>query len=346
MRRTLGTGLAGLLVMAMTLAGCATGRGRAPGQKVMDLPSPPPKYPAPQKVAINPQWQAAARVVLEAAATSDQPFVRAHAIEAVADARDQAQYPLVLQGLKDRDPAVQFAALMAAGDLQLAPAHEAALDLAGSTNRHVRVAAIYALHRLGDTHLSHELEKLSRDYEAGIRADVAVVLGKIGNKTALRILRPMMMDAKPAVRLQVAEAMWRLGDQQGLKSLVGFSVSAFPDDRMVALIGLAMPGDQRVREHIRGALVSEYPELSLVAARAMGMLQSDEGYGVAMAGISSEDPRQRQLAALAFGAIGRTDAQRLLEPHLRDPNPDVRVAAAAALLEIGQNRGVGSTDRT
>jgi HEAT repeat protein len=328
-------GLAGLCVMTLALSGCFSGGHRSTAGKVMDLPKPPPAYPKSHPMAINPQWQAEARNVLDAATRSDQPFVRAHAIEAVADAKDQAQYGLVLAGLKDRAPAVQFAALMAAGDLQLAPAHEDAIELAGSANRHVRVAAIYALHRLGDTHLSHELEKLSGDYDPNIRADVAVVLGKIGNKTALRILRPMMMDAKPAVRLQVAEAMWRLGSDQGLKSLVGFSVSAFPDDRMVALLALAAPGDQRVREHVRGALVSEYPELNLVAARAMGMLQSDEGYGVAMAGVKSEDARQRQLAALAFGAIGRADAQPLLAPLLQDANADVRVAAAAALLEIG-----------
>jgi HEAT repeat protein len=288
-------------------------------------------------MAVNPQLQTEARDVLALAAQSKDPFVRAHAIEAVADAKDKAQYDLVLKGLHDSEAAVQFAALMATGDLQLGQGEAQALELAGSTNRHVRVAAIYALHRLGDAHLSHELETLSQDYDPNIRADVAVVLGKIGNKSALRILRPMMMDPKPAVRLQVGEAMWRLGSDEGLKTLVGFSVSAFPDDRMVALLALADPGDQRVREHVRGALVSEYPELSLVAARAMGMLQSDEGYGVAMIGVKSQDARQRQLAALAFGAIGRTDAQPMLAPLLGDANNDTRVAAAAALLEIGHN---------
>lgn len=334
---------AGALAVALCLAGCSTGgRGLAKG-KVIPLPPPPPAYPAAVVTAIDPQLQAEARNTLATEFGSPEQFVKAHVIEAVAESKDRPQYNLVMQGLKDKRPPVQFASLMAAGDLQLAEAHENAIELAGSSNRHVHVAAIYCLHRLGDTHLSHELEKLSQDLDPNIRADVAVVLGKIGNATALRVLRPMLMDPKPVVRLQVAEAMWRLGSEEGLKALVGFSISAFPDDRMVAILAMADPGDQRVREHVRGALVSEYPELSLVAARAMGMLQSDEGYGVAMIGAKSDDARQRQLAALAFGAIGRSDAQPILAPMLKDADADVRVAAAEALLEIGNKPAAVTT---
>jgi HEAT repeat protein len=99
-------------------------------------------------------------------------------------------------------------------------------------------------------------------------------------------------------------------------------------------MALAGPRDARVAEHIRPALTSDYTEVALVAARALGQLGSDDGYAVALKAARGSDERQRALAALALGAIGRADAQDTLAALLKDPNPDVRVAAAAALLQV------------
>jgi len=66
----------------------------------------------------------------------------------------------------------------------------------------------------------------------------------------------------------------------------------------------------------------------------MGKLGSDDGYGVALRGAKSTDPKIRLLAALALGAIERPDAQDELAILLRDANPDVRLAAAAAILQL------------
>jgi HEAT repeat protein len=142
------------------------------------------------------------------------------------------------------------------------------------------------------------------------------------------------MDPNPAVRQQVAESMWRLHDEDGLQDLIGLSLSKYPDDRMLALLAIAAPRETKVRQHVRNGLTSDWPEVSLVAARAMGMLASDEGYGVALEGARSADKRQRLLAAFAFGDIGRTDAQDELRKLIHDQDPNVRIAAAAAVLEL------------
>ena len=161
-----------------------------------------------------------------------------------------------------------------------------------------------------------------------------MVLGKLGEPTAIRILKVMRLDTNPAVRQQASEAMWKLHDQAGLEDLIALSLSKHPDDQMMGLIGLAEPGDVKVRQHVRNGLTADYPEVTLVAARAMGMLGSDEGYGLALRGVNSTDRRQRQLAAFAIGAIGRADAQTQLRKLMADPAPDVRLAAATALLQL------------
>jgi HEAT repeat protein len=110
---------------------------------------------------------------------------------------------------------------------------------------------------------------------------------------------------------------------------------------MLGLLALAAPRNETVREHVRTGLTSDHTETSLVAARAMGQLNSDEGYGVALKGAQSDEGRHRFLAALAFGAIGRTDAQPVLRNLLKDKDQRVRVAAAAAVLEIAAAGGAG-----
>ena len=118
--------------------------------------------------------------------------------------------------------------------------------------------AKFALHRLGDTRQSHDLERTSRDPSDRTRGDTAMVLGLLGEPSATRVLLPMLHDRDAAVRLQAAEALWRLGSDEGLSALVASSISKFPDDQMIALFGLAGPKDPRALGHIEGQLTAEY----------------------------------------------------------------------------------------
>ena len=161
-----------------------------------------------------------------------------------------------------------------------------------------------------------------------------MVLGLLGDASAVNVLRGMRVDIEPAVRQQAAEALWRLGDEQGMADLIGLSVSRYPDDEMIGLLGLAQPHDVRIRQHVRGGLVSDWPEVNLVAARAMGILGSDEGYGIVLQGAKSADPTDRLLATLAFGAIGRSDSQDLLRELLKDSESSIRIAAATSILQL------------
>jgi HEAT repeat protein len=268
------------------------------------------------------------------ALTSQKALDRAHAIEALKDTSGAAAADLIVKHLADTTNIVRFASAMAAGELKLEQARQQLLVASDDKDANVRVAAKFALHRLGDTRQSRDLEKASLDTNPLVRGNVAVVLGLIGDPTARRVLFPMLADSAPAVRLQAAEALWRLGNERGLEVLVGATISKFPDDQMMGTLGLAAPRESRVLGHIVGNLTADYDEVSLVAARAAGMVGSDAGYGVAMKGAHSTDPRQRMLAAWAFGAIGRSDAQDYLGPLLKDPDSDVRLAAATAILQL------------
>jgi HEAT repeat protein len=334
-----------LVLLSLALAGAAcSGRG---GNKELfggrELPPPkePPAVPARKDEPVDPALLAAARQQLVTAAAAEDPVLRENAMEAVRRLKDASARDIILKGLEDPMRIVRFRAALAAGEQRLADARPQLEAMADVNDPHLRIAVIFALHRLGVTEYSHDLEQTATNPEPGVRADTALVLGLLGEPSALKILKVLARDSNPVVRQVAWEAMWRLGDQSRVDELVGLTISKYADDQMLGLLALAAPRNETVREHVRTGLTSDHTETSLVAARAMGQLNSDEGYGVALKGAQSGEGRHRFLAALAFGAIGRTDAQPVLRNLLKDKDQRVRVAAAAAVLEIASAGGAG-----
>ena len=324
----------GLLLAA--LAGCGGGgRGNTALMAGRDVPRPkePPAVPARKDEPLDASLVDAARQQLTAA-SHDEVILRENVMEAVRYLNDPVANEIILKGLNDPQRVVRFRAALAAGERRLAEARPALEGMIDDPNNHLRIGVIFALHRLGVTDYSHDLEKYAVHPEPGVRGDTAFVLGLLGEQSGLKILKVLARDSDPVVRQRAWEAMWRLGDKTWLDELVGLTMSRFADDQMLALLALAAPRNIAVREHVRSGLTSDHFEVCLVAARAMGLLQSDDGYGVALKGAKSNEGRHRFLAALAFGAIGRSDAQATLRTLMKDKDPRVRVAAAAAVLEI------------
>jgi HEAT repeat protein len=322
-----------LLLLLCGLTGCPPQPpdmrpGRIVGPASHAAPPPPAKA-----VAMDSALHNQALKELQDDLHATDPEVRAHALEALQRAGDATEAD-VMSALADSDPLVRYGACLAAGQMQLKPAHDTLLHLVDDANPGVGVVARYALHRIGDYTHSHELEKLSRSSDPPVRGSVAMVFGLIGDPSALKILTRMRVDPHPAVRQQAAAAMWQLGDEQGMDDLVGYTFSKYYDDQMMGYLALAEPRRKQIIQHVRVGLTSDRVEVSLVAARAMGLLGSDEGYGIALQCAKSTDPAERIEAAVAMGAIGRSDSQSVLQSLLKDPNADVRIAAAGAILQL------------
>lgn len=303
------------------------------------IPPVPPRVDTP----IDPELRARAKELLVAFASDPLSELRANAIEAATRTLGEEARPLALRGLSDDIVPVRFAAAVACGDLKYYETKQKLFKLAYEADPNVRLAARYALHKLGDTTLSQELvDPGLRDDRIKVRSNAVLLLGLLGEPSAITPLRKLLRDPAPAVRLQTTEALWRLGDDDVLEDLVGRTVSKFADDQVVAVYALSqrknMSSEQRrgVSEQIRGFLVANFAEVELAAARGLGVLGSDAGYGVAMLYVGAAEPRQRALAALAFGDIGRSDAQPVLQKILfdRKERPEVRLAAATSILKL------------
>ncbi len=332
-----------LSMLAVTAAATAllSGCGAPPkkDQGSTSLPPPTPPVPAPKRVdrPIDQNLRRDAVAELNRALSSSDAVTRANAIEATQRSLGVVGADRILAGMDDKSSVVRFASAMAAGTLRIPEARPKLRLLADDPSKHVQIGVRYALHQLGDTRLSHDLEAYAVDPDPRVRADTVMVLGLLGERSAMKILRAMTNDPDAGVRLQVVEAKYRLGDSQALEDLVIGTVSKFPDDQIISLLALGSRREERMSQVMRGKLTSDYTEVTLAAARALGMIGSDAGMGVALRSVDSKDARQRSMAALALGEIGRADAQPALGKLLTDADPVVRLSAATAILQLRTN---------
>jgi HEAT repeat protein len=337
------------LLLALTLTGCQSNKNKEKPSFSPPPPKGPPRYPRSVPTPIDPALQSAAKAEIKIALHFNDKVIRSHALETLAEEHMTDWSQQIVDALNDDSSLVRKSAALTAGQLRItaAAAHldplldaDTHVDAQGATSAtQERIAAIYALHRLGDTSHSHELEKTAFDTRAQVRGDTAFVLGLLGDKSAIPLLQQMLrQDPEVIVRLEVAEALWRLGDQKGQEALVQATVSGYASDQMMAILALAEPHDTKMLEYIVGLFSNDYPEVQLMCARAAGMLGSDIGYGVALEYLDSVDAHQRALVAMAFNTIGRSDSQKFLAKLLKDSDPDVRLAAAGALISIAQRQ--------
>ncbi|HEY3241755.1 MAG TPA: HEAT repeat domain-containing protein [Phycisphaerae bacterium] len=277
--------------------------------------------------------------------------VRAQAVEAFQEAAPEDGLPWIRAALTDAHPAVRFAACLAAGTLQDKLALDGVTRCVADPDESVRVGAIFALHRYGDTHLTGQLaEYLLSASDPAVRRNAALVLGRLGEKGAVSLLARAMRDSDEGVQLQALESMSLLGRPEAQQQLTFYATSGTGYKEAFAINALGLTHEPRFADtyHYR-IRHSDYLETRLAAARALGLLGAADGYTLAAEALNWNSPRRgvpddppenqvrrmRQLAVLALGAIGDPRGLPLLDRALTtSDDPNVQVAIGKAMLEI------------
>jgi len=324
--------MVGSLVL-LAWAGCA-----APPRAVRD-PTPP-------------DLKAQARECLKAAVRyPHNPVVRVEAVEALQVGGSPDDLPWIRTALLDEHPAVRFAGCMAVGMRRDSQAETLVGERLNDADANVRVAALFAMHRLGRREQTAMLTTYLLDHEAPtVRRNAALALGLLETPSAVRVLARAMKDSDGGVRHHALEAMARLGNQDARQELTFMTSCGVGSDEVFAIHALAQTGDSTYADTFRYKLqTADHLETRLAAARGLGMLGSGEGLSAAMDALRVDQPtiddpkdpvveqilRRKQLAAAALGAIGRAEALPLLADRLAETSdPRLQVSAAQAILRI------------
>jgi len=315
----------------------------------------------PERIAIDPgKAYIDAKAVLLQAAEDEDPATRSHALEALAGTLGDKAGAVYLQALDDEMPAVRFAAALAIGDVRYKPAMPKLLELAkvkvGERDKRVYCAVIYALYRLGNDAYAGELGTLLFDSEREVRMDAALVMGKMGEPSAIGPLRTAAANEQDdGVKLQLTESLALLGDTRSAEVIEAYTKGYFLDLRLAAIPALGRIGSSRALRALQQLCHERHPARVRVSAAGelarLGRVD-DAAYKVCIAAI--RDPKKvladasdaskraadqdaaslKRLAALAAGWMKREAAANDLHPMLRSADGGQRVAAALSVVRL------------
>lgn len=291
--------------------------------------------------------------VLEEAAFGLDPAGRMQALEAFSQVapREGLALQAIPLNLENEYPGASFAALMAAGEIGANYLIDVIRTRAEHPNANVRLAAIFCLHKFGDTSRTGEIATALLNHEdPKVRANAAFIIGKLGGKQQIKLLKTALRrEKKDLPKLQILESLALLGDKYATERLIFEGYSEVPQQSAIGLMMLANAKADAAEELFWFRVQSsKWPEVRLQAVRGLARLGYPQGkdhairaltFNEPQTGITDDPPQQqirrvRGLAALALEAVGDPLALPALQRAFEAPNqsPYVRIAIARAAI--------------
>ena len=316
-----------LLVLLMSAAGCQS-NGLAFGVR-------------------SETMEARMRQVLYQALQSKDARNRTHALECLAHLGGTEAAAKIRKYLADTVPAVRFAAAVAAGDIQDYSARDKLYVLLRDKNISVRMAAAYALEKMGDKRFGNWYDNILAGNDNKLLGQACLLLGKLGNagiragsrEKLWHILRNVRESA--SVQLQAAEALAGLGDKRILKRLMVWANSSYADDRMLAVSGLGLLGGHDAYTMLTVLADDPQIEVRLAAIGAMQRQADKKDLQIVRKALGYKDSgsdkfatlRVRGLAILALGKAGQSKDGSRIYKMMASSNSYLRIAAARACID-------------
>ena len=297
---------------------------------------------------VNDPRLEAFRIIQMALADSD-PMVRANAIEVVAATRQTRLMPKVQRLLNDKIVPVRFSAALAIGDSQYTLGEKSVRGLLRDEDNNVKIAASYAMARFGSPEYLEILRKAITLNDQTVRANAALLLGRSGDKTAIKFLYWALQnkDSDDKVVFQSAESIARLGDERIYQKLWAMLISAYADVRIMGIKAMGSLGTTEAKNALVTMLDDDLLEVRMAAAEQLGMLKDPIGeaevievFEKNLTADLDEKSRERAnvLTALAIGQISTVRLTKYLPQLLKNESKFVRIAAAKAVLQGGIKR--------
>lgn len=335
----------GASLILMSLAGCATGPRKS---SIAERP----KDAAILEPIVQTALRERALETLAAAATNEDPRIRANAMEA-AGLSPSRNAKILRMGLHDTSVAVRSIAAMAVGESKASTLIGDLRPLLEDSSPFVRCSAIYALARCGEDIDRRDLARaLLDDPSTKVRSHAAFILGELGDASALPLLR-QSLRMKPArasqieinlFQLQVAEALVKLGDEDQLEPLRAALYPSRPEELEATALAVQILGTVKDKRSIdqliylsatrdqEGQMMPAEVRLAIASSLArMGLKQGDF---IADEFVADKKVVLRSQAAYVYGETGTLTNLGVLDRMLNDAEWSVRVAAAASVVKI------------
>ena len=304
--------------------------------------------------------------ILRQAMKSEEAFIRSGAARAIGESGDSSLLPLMekatqdfypttrqfaLQGfprlsrektlqvaragLADSNIWVKSTALDLLADLEDKESIPAILPLLEAPDRMVRLAAAYALVRLGDEEHLGEITGSVHGGNVVHRFQAITYLGKIPLKQARQLLRELLESNDEQVLSAALKAIGDQADMELFRPLVQLGLHSSSLVRRNAVLALGYLPPNAVTREVSPFCRDTDPLVQLAAALSMHRLGSTECNGLFEELLNHKDFAVRASTARVLGDVKISNRTALLAKALGDANSRVRTAAARAAGMMG-----------
>ncbi len=292
-----------------------------------------------------------ATTIVQQGLADENPYVRSYAIEVVGMTKRIRLMPQVQRLLEnDSEPRVRFAAALAVGDTEYLLAESSLRPLLKHRDENLKIAGAYALNKVGAMDKADTFNLLRKAIAGDdqlLRANAALLLGKTGDKEALKLLYVALQrrDSDDNVGMQAVESIAMLGDDRIFTArLWPMVISTYADDRIMGIRGMGTLGTAKAREVLITKLDDDdVLAVRLAAAEQLGVLGDTTGEHEVLdvfqknltAGLNVQEATHiNWLVARAIGQIGTPRLAKFLPLFLRNESKIVRIAAAKAVFQL------------
>ncbi len=273
---------------------------------------------------------------------SEYPLMRMHAIEVVADSKEMALMSEVTKMLDDESEPVRFAAVLAIGDTNYLAASYALKKHKNDPGKSVQVAIAYALTKFNieDDHSDIINATLSDDQT--VKANAALVVGKLGDKTLSVFLHKILQDqkAQDKAKIQAIESLAMLKDPSSFQKGWALLISKRADDRIMGIRVMEHLKSREATNAIRTMYHDNLIEIQMAAAASLCRLGDSDGpiriyqYFRDEIGKLSSDTKSRTniQATIGLGYCKDKIFDKYLKEMIKNKTPSTRLYAAQAVL--------------
>jgi HEAT repeat protein len=270
---------------------------------------------------------------LKSLAKNSNDQVRGAAIGALGRAGGDQVATLVLNGLRDGCPAVQFEAVKALRRLQASTYSEKLVTLATSSNQLLQTEAIHVLLDWKAKYPPSTIEPLNRLRDT-LPIDVALLAVKLFDPKDGAVLIERALDNRQEgfIRAMGIRACVVLGQKQLHSRVIQCLDDQNPEVRESAIDAVGLLRLSQCTPQLLEGLEDNNPTLALAAARSLSVLGARGRVGE----IRSLVSKSANIEAIAHALmhLGSEKDASLLAPLLSDERPQVRLAAFKAIVAL------------
>lgn len=238
----------------------------------------------------------------------------------------------LIRALRKRDPAVQYQAVEALGELANPEATDALMGaLAGDKYSGIRWKAAEALARVGPPAVPRLIQALGHPDE-DVRWKAAVTLGEIGDPRGVVPLIGLLSDQDRFVRSRAAYALGLIG-RPAIPALSEALSGGTVDVRRGIVAALGKIQDPAAVSLLIRTLADPSDAVRQDAITALNA-EGEFATSLLACALNDPEPLRRQGAAMTLATTGRKEALEPLKEALKTADPQTGEVLRAAIREI------------